>query len=202
MPDGGHNVGPGSHDYHRPLWKLRCFGRTVQVIRARDRSESEKLQPYASDLLETAFGDPISRSALLEMDNDTGGNIATAGRGLSESNLRKRLVGSLENAFRRGYFVILAPPQMDFHKVESAPPEAKSTAAPPPGKPQKTWIEIKLVDLDGDPVPDQKYKIDFPDGSSRQNILNSAGDARFTGIEPGTCTVWFPDIDAREWDRI
>lgn len=202
MPDGPPIVGPGSHGYLRPLWRLRWFGRTVQVVRARDLSASEKLQPYASGLLDTAFEDPISRTALLEMDNDTGGNLATAGRGLSQSNLRKRLLTNLENAFRRGYFVILAPPPMDFHKVE-APPEAKSAAAAPtPSKPQKTWIEIKLVDLDGDPVPDQKYKIDFADGTTRQNILNNAGDARYTGIEPGTCTVWFPDIDAREWDRI
>jgi hypothetical protein len=172
------------------------------VVRARDVSESEELQPFASGLLDKAFEDPISRSALLEMDNDTGGNLATAGRGLSQSNLRKRLLANLEAAFRRGYFVILALPPMDFHKVE-APPEAKSAPAPPPpAKPQKTWIEIKLVDMDGDPVPDQQYKIDLPDGSTRENILNSAGDARYTGIEPGTCTVWFPDIDAREWDRI
>jgi hypothetical protein len=202
MPNGGHNLGPQSPGYHRPVWRLRCFGRTVQVIRARDRSESEQLQPYTSDVLETAFADPISQTFLLEMDNETGGNMATAGRGLAEKNLRKRLLGNLENAFRRGYFVILAPPPMDLQKVE-APPEAKAAAAPPPpSKPQKTWIEIKLVDMDGDPVPDQTYKIDLPDGTSKQDDLDNNGDARFTGIEPGTCTVWFPDIDAREWDRI
>jgi len=29
--------------------------------------------------------------------------------------------------------------------------------------------------------------------------LDGKGRARFTGIDPGTCQITFPDFDAKEW---
>jgi hypothetical protein len=67
--------------------------------------------------------------------------------------------------------------------------------------PAKTWVEIRLVDEDGKPVPNQKYTLKLPDGTARNGSLDEHGHARVEQIDPGTCLVSFPEIDAREWKR-
>lgn len=62
----------------------------------------------------------------------------------------------------------------------------------------KTWIEIALVDDHGKPVPGRRYVIKSPDGVKHSGALDSNGRARVSGIDPGSCDISFPDIDARE----
>ncbi len=64
---------------------------------------------------------------------------------------------------------------------------------------RKHWIEIALVDEDGNPVPDVAYKIRLPDGTEQTGNLDSRGLARIDGILPGTCRVSFPDLDKGSW---
>ena len=66
---------------------------------------------------------------------------------------------------------------------------------------KKHWIEIALVDDNGDPVPGAAYKIRLPNGKVMTGSLDSRGLARVDGIDPGTCKVTFPDLDRRTWDR-
>jgi hypothetical protein len=63
----------------------------------------------------------------------------------------------------------------------------------------KTWIEIRLVDAEDKPVPNQKYRIKMTDGSVKEGSLDGEGRARFEQIDPGNCEVSFPEIDAQEW---
>jgi len=63
------------------------------------------------------------------------------------------------------------------------------------------WIEIKLVDQEGKPVPGEKYRVELPDGSIRQGVLNSEGVAWEGNLDPGTCKITFPDLDGTEWRR-
>lgn len=65
--------------------------------------------------------------------------------------------------------------------------------------PRLTWIQIELVDSAGKPVPDQRYRVELPDGGIREGKLDPAGRAYIGEIKPGQCRVSFPDIDAREW---
>lgn len=65
-----------------------------------------------------------------------------------------------------------------------------------------TWIEVQLVDSDSQPVPGQSYRIQLPDQSVREGVLDDKGKVRIDGITPGQCQVSFPDIDAGEWKRI
>jgi hypothetical protein len=70
-----------------------------------------------------------------------------------------------------------------------------------PVREEKTWIEIALVD-DADPpqpVPFARYRIELPNGSPREGILDANGRARLVGIDPGECLVSFPDFDRRDW---
>lgn len=64
-----------------------------------------------------------------------------------------------------------------------------------------TWIEIQLIGEDGQPIPGEKYRIDLPDGSVREGSLDSKGQARVDGIDPGNCVVTFPALDEEAWVR-
>jgi hypothetical protein len=75
----------------------------------------------------------------------------------------------------------------------------KYNAPPPPPKPAKTWVEFELRDWEGNPAANQRYEIRLPDGSLQEGRLDGSGRARFTGIDPGTCQVTFPDFDGSEW---
>ena len=67
-------------------------------------------------------------------------------------------------------------------------------------KRKKHWIEIELVDEQGKPVPGERYKITLPDGTTlAEGTLDEKGRARVDGIDPGTCKVTFPNLDAPSW---
>lgn len=57
------------------------------------------------------------------------------------------------------------------------------------------------VDEDDRPIAHEPFRVIVPDGSPRTGTLNERGFARIDGIDPGTCDVTVPDIDAREWRR-
>jgi hypothetical protein len=86
-----------------------------------------------------------------------------------------------------------------------APPEPLAPARKPPKKsdssdtPVKTWIAFQLIDEDGDPVPNIAYRVTLTDGSVMTGSLDDQGTTRFDDIDPGECTVSFPEIHAREW---
>lgn len=67
-------------------------------------------------------------------------------------------------------------------------------------KQKKDWIEILLVDLEGKPVPNARYRITLPDGSVREGRLNEHGQAGYFKIESGECKVTFPDLDKDAWE--
>jgi hypothetical protein len=67
-------------------------------------------------------------------------------------------------------------------------------------KKETAWIEIKLLDMNGDPVPDEKYEIELPKGAKVSGKTDAQGMARHTGIDPGTCKVTFPDLDKEAWE--
>jgi hypothetical protein len=66
---------------------------------------------------------------------------------------------------------------------------------------KKSWIAIKLVDQDGNPVPGEEYRITLPDGSTVEGDLDKKGFARVNGIDPGTCQITFPNLDKDIWHR-
>ena len=81
---------------------------------------------------------------------------------------------------------------------------ADAVGSPPPDTvqacPKKSWIEIRLRDQDGDPVPGEDYKVVAPDGRELTGKLDQKGFARVDGIDPGQCKVTFPRLHRAEWD--
>ena len=65
---------------------------------------------------------------------------------------------------------------------------------------KKHWIEIELLDEDGNPVPGEPYRITLPDGTTAASgTLDHKGCARVDHIDPGTCQVTFPNLDKEAW---
>lgn len=67
-------------------------------------------------------------------------------------------------------------------------------------KEKKAWIEIILVDAEGQPMPGVKYRITPPGGNAVEGRLNEHGQAGLYQIEPGSCKITFPDLDREAWD--
>ena len=66
-----------------------------------------------------------------------------------------------------------------------------------------TWIEIQMVDEEGEPVSGQAYELTLPDGSLQRGKLNYRGRARVDDIGlPGACSVTFRDLDGEAWEAI
>ncbi len=59
----------------------------------------------------------------------------------------------------------------------------------------KDWLEIKMLDNNGQAVCDVKYKVTLPDGQTRDGTIGSEGFAREDGIPPGRCLIEFEDED-------
>ncbi|MFC1572766.1 PAAR domain-containing protein [Candidatus Eisenbacteria bacterium] len=55
----------------------------------------------------------------------------------------------------------------------------------------KDWIEIKLVDEEGNAVGNQKYRLNLPNGDIREGTLDSNGFARVEDVPPGKVRVTF-----------
>lgn len=65
---------------------------------------------------------------------------------------------------------------------------------------RKAWIEIKLLGDDGEGVKDEQYQIVTPDGASHKGKTDARGRARLEGIDPGTCTISFVNLDEEAWE--
>ena len=74
---------------------------------------------------------------------------------------------------------------------------SKATEKP---KEKKVWVEIILVDMEGQPVPGVKYRITPPGGAPVEGTLNQYGQAGLYQIDPGSCKITFPDLDKDAWD--
>ena len=87
--------------------------------------------------------------------------------------------------------------------LESARDEGAVTPSQLAGRQKEVethWIQIELIDLEDQPVPDQAYKIELPGGEIREGRLDANGTAYIGGLTvAGQCKVCFPEIDTKEW---
>jgi hypothetical protein len=147
--------------------------------------------------IEGWFDDHLGRPVLVEICKAL---APVDGYRVTTSELVDRVVAAIERGDlrveRRPVNVPIAGAVVEEEKP--APPPER--AAPVE---EKTWIGIRLVD-DGDPprpIPFRRYKVELPDGSTREGTLDGDGVARITGIDPGQCQVTFPGVDARSLTR-
>lgn len=87
---------------------------------------------------------------------------------------------------------------VDGDAVEDDAPPASTRQA----RAELTWIEIRLIGEDDLPIPNERYRLSLPDGSTREGRLDDKGKARVDGIDPGECEVTFPTLDEEAWVRV
>ncbi|MCH9687132.1 MAG: hypothetical protein K0V04_37195 [Deltaproteobacteria bacterium] len=64
-----------------------------------------------------------------------------------------------------------------------------------PSEAPEHWIEIRLVDEAEQPITNERYRIDLPDGKSQEGQTDGAGIVRIDPIyKAGHCRVQFPDL--------
>jgi phage protein D len=103
---------------------------------------------------------------------------------------------------RRGYFTSFSAVRI----AKKQPPKAAAAAqkqaqqAAPHKAPGK-FVEIELVDDKGKPVGGAAFRIELPDGAIVEGRVDHQGCARVDGVDPGTCQITFPGLDAGEWDK-
>ncbi len=88
--------------------------------------------------------------------------------------------------------------------LTSATVDALKPFKPDPDKdPAETsWIEIEMVDENGDPVPGECYRVTLPDGETcAEGTLDENGFAHIDGIDPGNCQITFPNLDQDAWEK-
>jgi hypothetical protein len=74
---------------------------------------------------------------------------------------------------------------------------ASAGASLQPG--EVAWIDIVLADGDGAPVPQEPFRVEFPDGTVKEGRLDREGKARVWGPKGGKCKVTFPRFDGSSW---
>jgi hypothetical protein len=67
-------------------------------------------------------------------------------------------------------------------------------------EPPPTWLDIQLVDHEGNGLADEPYLVIGPDGATEfEGMLDANGKARVEVGEPGLCKVNFPERHATDW---
>ncbi len=121
---------------------------------------------------------------------------ADEGRGLPT----EVLLALVKEAVLEGELVVIRArvESFEIHRAEERLEEPERIE---PERRPTSWVAIRLVDDQGNPVPYRRYRIETPEGTTREGILDDQGRARVDGIEPGTCKVTFPGLDSRMWKK-
>lgn len=228
MPDEQSNQsrgGPTEVAAGRRCWRFTSYGTDYFIVRRADLRDEDAnlLCRYGSGFLDRALSDPFLRPTILDLWSFLRGTSPTVPSQLTTAELRRSFLPDLDRAFRLGELSLLrqvreasAPsipgPQAATLRDEMiARQETAREAEPsagqsrrketPSSETRKTWIGIELIDDDGQPVASERYVITLPDGVRKQGTLDAQGRALIDQIDPGTCQVSFPDLDAREWRR-
>ncbi len=59
---------------------------------------------------------------------------------------------------------------------------------------EKTWVDIELVDAEGNPIPFEEFRLTLPDGRVIIGELDENGLAGLDGIRPGEGKLEFPNL--------
>ncbi len=65
-----------------------------------------------------------------------------------------------------------------------------------------SWVEIEMVDEDGQPWANEYYEVTRKDGKVIKGYLNSKGQARIRLLKPEAVDVSFPNLDQEAWEQV
>jgi len=177
-------------------------GKDVLVVRRGGLRAGEGVLPVPHLQLARWLADLRNRPALHSLYAAVTGRPAVVGGSLDHGAVLDHITAAVAEAFHRGRLLVVgAPPAWSI----IANPGAKKDAGSPvisSNTKTKTWIEIRLVNKKGAPVPGAKYRLKLTDGSTEEGTTDDFGSARVSGIDPGMCEVSFLEFDAKEWKKV
>ena len=190
----------------RRTWRLGA----TEIGFRKDLLEGDVAHPFVG-LGEQHLRDPFARKLLAELYQELRG--ASLKGDLTNPTVARQAKRVLDEAFQRGELVAIRRKAEGGVSTQGTPGSngnsgssstSKNNSAPPPSEPasEKTWVDVKLVDEEGEPVSGARYKLKLTDGSTREGTLDASGRVRVSNIDPGTCQIWFPDYDGSEWSRL
>lgn len=100
-----------------------------------------------------------------------------------------------------GQDVTYSPASRQFTPVSYTPfanTREEDAAEPPP----TSWVEIEMVDEDGEPWPDEEYEVKRADGKIIKGRLDSKGRAHVFLPKKEGASVRFPNLDGRAWEKV
>ena len=106
-----------------------------------------------------------------------------------------RVERALHKFSKHGYYVTFKAVRTAKKQPAKSPPAARQQPS------NATWLELELLDSQGQPVPFERYKVVTADGKEIEGKLDAEGRARLNGITPGSNNVSFPDYES-EWHRV
>ncbi len=121
-----------------------------------------------------------------------------------ESTSPRELEGRIHEALCReledplGRLVLLRAPPRSVRPPPAAPEEAPIEQEL--ANDETAWIEIHLVDEEGDPVSGVEYEIKLPDGSHRVGRTNEVGVIYYANLTPGSCEFSLTSLDQSAWE--
>ena len=214
----GFGSAPASRETPRKSWQMRGTGSDFLIVRRRDLSPGEVFEPLLPALLDRWMADPFNSRAVSEMYEAAYGHPPPGGGMHPSQEFVRQVKPRLEEAFRKSILVGIPRPRetsvagssgggsgtaakdrKDRNPAGGAGSSTNKTASEK--KPEKTWIEFRLVNQQGDPVPGAKFRVKITDGSEREGVTDSEGSVHIPGIDPGTCEISFLDYDAKEWKK-
>lgn len=182
-----------SDSSNRRSWPIDLMGSKYLAVRAVDLKPDEIPLPVALALkvIEKAASTPTDLRQLTALERA----LSPGGRGMSTVNVRLLL-----NAFQSGKLALLvrrvATTALDPAARESVAEQLKVT------REVKTWVEMEVVDMEGNPVPDKRYLCMLTNGSVQEGVLDRKGKVRFDDIEPGNCVFVLTELDQDAWERV
>lgn len=66
---------------------------------------------------------------------------------------------------------------------------------------ERVWIEVQMLDESAAPVVGLACEVTAPDGTVHSGSTDKKGILRVEGVVPGNCTIGFPTLDRRTWNR-
>jgi hypothetical protein len=179
----------------RRSWPVESYGRKYLALRREDlRPNEQALDPAAAWKIIEMF---------VQRPQDSGhlAALARAAAGGSHASTFVNLP-ALEKAFTSGQMVLMprynqAPTmRADIGSGESIAEQIKKA------REVKTWVEFEVIDTEGKPSSNLRYRCMLPDGSLREGMLDSRGRARYDGIDEGNCVFELLDLDNDAWQKI
>jgi hypothetical protein len=64
------------------------------------------------------------------------------------------------------------------------------------------WLDVKLIDDDGDPVKDQRCVVVTSDGTEHPGKTDAKGMVHVDEVPEGPYTVRFLDLDGETWEHV